>query len=253
MSTAQADAEAADRLDSVRRRIAAAAIRAGREPESARLIGVSKRQPIARVASAVRAGLRDLGENYVQEAHAKRAALGPLLPPGVAAPRWRMIGSLQRNKAGIAVDTFDAIDSVDRTSLAAALDRRAGARGVLEICLQVNLSGEAQKAGCAEEDLEPLLQSCQSMDHLRVVGLMTIPAANADPEATRPVFAHLAALLAELRSAPGGDALSELSMGMSADFEVAVEEGATLVRVGTALFGPRAAMPPVPQASGSQQ
>jgi hypothetical protein len=152
-----------------------------------------------------------------------------------------MVGNLQRNKARTVVPLVDTVDSLDRASLAAELDKRArGAGRVLDVCVQVNVSREPQKSGVLEEDLAGLLEQCAGLPGIRVVGLMTVPAADPDPEASRPAFAHLRELRDTLRSAPGGEHLRELSMGMSGDFEIAIEEGATLVRVGTALFGPRA-------------
>ena len=230
----------AERLAALRERIAAAARRAGRDPAEVTLVGVTKRVPAERVAEALRAGLDVLGENYVQEARAKDEALRALLGPAAPRPRWRLIGRLQRNKARDAVALFDAVETVDRADLALELDRRAAAAGrSLEVLLQVNLSREPQKGGAAEEELPALLAACAGLPQLRVAGLMTVPAAGPDPEASRPAFARLRALAAELRDAPGGAGLRALSMGMSADFEVAIEEGATLVRIGTALFGPR--------------
>lgn len=224
----------------LRERIAAAARRAGRDPSDVTLVGVTKRVPAERVAEALRAGLAVLGESYVQEARVKAEALAALLGPGGPRPRWRLIGRLQRNKARDAVALFDAVETLDREDLAAELERRAAAAGrSLEVLLQVNLSEEPQKGGVAAEGLPALLSACAGLAHLHVAGLMTVPAASPDPEDSRPVFARLRALAATLRDTPGGGALRELSMGMSADFEVAIEEGATLVRVGTALFGPR--------------
>lgn len=228
-----------ERLADVRARIAAAAFRAGRDPAEVTLIAVSKRVPAERIREAVDAGQRVFGENYVKEAVAKMRALaaGGALPRDL---RWHLIGRLQRNKARDAVRHFDSVETVDRPDLAAELERRAAGQGrAVEVLLQVNLSREPQKAGVSEEALPELLARCAALPHLRVVGLMTLPEPAADPERLRPVFARLRALRDSLRSAPGGGNLRELSMGMSADFEVAVEEGATRVRVGTALFGPR--------------
>jgi len=230
----------AERLAAVRARIGAAARRAGRDPAAVTLVGVSKRMPPERVAEAARAGLACVGENYVQEAREKKAALDPL--PEARALRWHLIGNLQRNKARDAVATFDVVETVDRPGLAQELERRAAQAGrAHEVLLQVNVTGEPQKAGAAPQDVAALLCACAELPHLRVTGLMTVPEAAADPERTRPCFAQLRALRDALRDAPGGAGLRELSMGMSADFEVAIEEGATLVRVGTALFGPREA------------
>ena len=231
----------AERLAGVRARIATAAQRAGRMPGEVTLVGVAKRQPAQAVLRALAAGLRDLGENYVQEAAAKLQAVhGELEALGHPRPRWHFVGRLQRNKARRAAHLFDLVQTVDRESLARELDRHAADRRTpLEVLLQVNLGGEARKGGVEARAVEALLSGCRDLRHLRVVGLMTMPAAAADPEAGRPIFAALRALRDELRGAPGGEGLRELSMGMSADFEIAIEEGASIVRVGTAIFGPR--------------
>jgi pyridoxal phosphate enzyme (YggS family) len=237
--------EGAERFAAVRERIDAACGRAGRDPSEVALIGASKRQSLERIAAAVCAGLDQLGENYVQEARDKREALASLLEAHCgegAAPRplWRLIGNLQSNKAGTAAGVFDAVDTVDRLKLAKALSRRAlDEHGPMDVLLQVNLSGETTKAGCGEDELPGLLAGCAPLEGVRVVGLMTVPAATPDPEGARAPFARLRELRDTLSREPGGEALRELSMGMSADFEVAIEEGATLIRVGTALFGGR--------------
>ncbi len=233
--------EVEERLAAVRERVARAAARAGRRPDEVTLVGVSKRQPAALAAAAVRAGLRDLGENYVQEAAAKIPAVHRDLADGdTLQPRWHFVGRLQRNKAREAVRLFDVVQGVDRDALARELDRRADGDGrTLDVLLQVDLCGEPQKGGTDPAALPKLLALCDALPCLRVVGLMTMPEADPDPERSRPAFRALRALRDELRSAPGGRALRELSMGMSADFEIAIEEGATVVRVGTALFGPR--------------
>jgi pyridoxal phosphate enzyme (YggS family) len=237
--------EVAERAAALRARIAAAAQRAGRDPGEVVLVGVAKGQPLDRVEAAVRAGVARLGENYVQEARARQEALAPrLAQAGLAAPSWHFVGRLQRNKAREAVRLFDCIETVDSAPLAAELDRRAAVAGRrLAVLLQVNLSREPQKGGVAPQELPALLAGCAGCPALRVTGLMTVPAASADPEASRPVFAQLRELRDTLlRAVPGreGGELRELSMGMSEDFEVAIEEGATIVRIGTALFGPRA-------------
>jgi len=239
---AAAAAEIPERVAAVRRRIAAAARRGGRNPEQVTLIGVTKRVGAERVAAAVRAGLRHLGESYVQEAREKIPAVATQLASSgsPAPPRWHLVGRLQRNKAREAVALFDAVQSVDRPSLARELARRAEAAGRrLPVLLQVDLSGESQKGGVAPGALDDLLDLCAALPSLEVQGLMTIPAPAEDREQARPVFARLRELRDALRTRPGSGGLRHLSMGMSADFEVAVEEGATLVRVGTALFGPR--------------
>ena len=235
---------AADRLAQVRERIARAAARGGRDPAEVTLLGVSKRQPLERVLEAVAAGLDHLGENYAQEAQRKRPAFDREREQrSLPAPRWHFVGQLQRNKARLVVPLFDVVETVDRASLAVALDRCAGAASrVLDVLLQVDLSGESAegpKGGISPDTLPALLAEVAGLEHLRVVGLMAIPAAQQDPEASRPAFARLRGLRDALSSRPEGGTLRELSMGMSADFGVAIEEGATIVRVGTALFGPR--------------
>jgi len=228
-----------ENLARVRERIAAAAHRVGREPEAITLVGVSKRIALPRVVAAVEAGLEHLGENYVQAARRVIPALAAAVAPGTPL-HWHMIGHLQRNKARDAVQLFQVVETVDRLALARELARRAAANGTcLQVLLQANLSGEAQKSGVAPAALGDLLAACAGLEALEVVGLMTIPALSHDPEATRPVFARLRELRDELRQRPEGAGLRHLSMGMSADFEIAVEEGATIVRVGTAIFGAR--------------
>lgn len=222
------------RLDEVRARIARAAARSGRESEAVTLIAVVKTVAPERVRDAVALGLRDLGENRVQEAEGKIAAVGR---EGL---RWHMIGHLQRNKAGRAVELFDRVHSVDSADLALALARRAEAAGRrLPVLVEVNVSGEASKFGVAPEALPELLEAVRALPALALDGLMTVGPPVERPEDARPCFARLRALRdgAERRL---GAALPHLSMGMSGDYEVAVEEGSTLVRVGTALFGPRA-------------
>jgi pyridoxal phosphate enzyme (YggS family) len=229
------------RLGAVRERARRAAERAGRSPDELVLVGVAKRKAPALVAQAVRAGLRHVGENYVQEAAPKIMEVKEILEAeGTSAPRWHFIGRLQRNKARQVAGCFDLIETVDRAPLAEALEQRAQAAGrVLDVLLQVNVSDEPQKGGVDPAALPGLLAASATWRHLRVVGLMAMPAAATDPEASRPAFARLRELRESLGSTAGGAALRELSMGMSADFEVAIEEGATIIRVGTAIFGPR--------------
>ncbi len=229
------------RLAAVRGRVADAALRAGRKPEEITLLGVAKRKRPELIVAAVRAGLRDLAENYVQEAVAKIPAVNAELKgAGLAPPRWHFVGQLQRNKARDVVRLFDVITSVDREPLGAELERRAAQEDRrLDALLQVNLSAESQKGGVDPDALPKLLEASTRWPHLRVVGLMSVPAATEDPEDSRPAFARLRALRDELRGEPGGKHLSELSMGMTGDFEIAIEEGTTIVRVGTAIFGPR--------------
>jgi hypothetical protein len=210
-------------LERVRERVARAAQRAGRRPEDILLIGVSKTVPAERVREAIAAGLPALGENRVQEAKEKIRVLGRPVP-------WHLIGHLQTNKVKDALDLFDVIQSVDRPALAAELARRA--RRPVDVLVEVNLAGELAKSGFAPAEVKPALDVLAALPNLRVRGLMAIPPAAADAEQTRPWFRTLR----ELRDAAE---LAELSMGMSADFEVAIEEGATMVRVGTAIFGER--------------
>ncbi len=222
-----------ERVREIRRRIEAAARRAGRDPAEITLVGASKRQPIERLLEARDAGLRVLGENRVQEALAK--------VPRVPGVRWHFIGRLQRNKARRAVEVFELIHSLDSLRLAEALDRLGRERGRPVDCLvEVNVGGEETKGGITPGDLHPFLEALAGRDGLRILGLMTIPPWREDPADVRPFFRELADLARQAAARPlPGVEMRHLSMGMSHDFEVAVEEGATLVRVGTALFGPR--------------
>jgi len=226
----------AARVDSVRERIARAAARAGRSPDEITLVAVSKTHPPERIREAFAAGLRHFGENKVQEAEGKIAALADLHAAGL---RWRMVGHLQGNKARRAAEIFDTVDSVDDLALAGRLERAAEhARRHLPILVQVDLGRETTKFGLDEAHLFPLLEQLRSYKAVRAEGLMTLPPLFDDPEEGRPYFRRLRGLLDEARrrSLVLG---RELSMGMSHDFEVAIEEGATQVRVGTALFGER--------------
>jgi len=226
-------ADLSGRLDGIRAALARAADRVGRDPLEVRLIAVVKQVPAERVRAATELGLTDLGENRVQEAEGKIAAVGR------AGVRWHMIGHLQRNKAGRAVELFDRIQSVDRLELAEAISRRATALGrVVPVQIEVNVSGEATKFGVAAGELEALARAMTRLPGLKLDGLMTVGAPAAEPEAARPGFARLRKLRDETQQALGMS-LPELSMGMSGDYEVAVEEGATMVRIGTALFGAR--------------
>jgi pyridoxal phosphate enzyme (YggS family) len=216
----------------VRERVARAAERAGRGPEEIRLIAVSKRFGPEAVRAAIAAGVSDIGENYVQEAAAKRGEVEE-------AARWHLVGHLQRNKAGKAAEIFDVVQTVDSTRLARALGRSAHEKSrTIEILLQVNTSGEEAKSGVAPDDAERLLTELAQVEGVRVRGLMTIGRWDPDPEKARPEFCLLARLAERLASATGAE-LKWLSMGMSNDLEVAIEEGANLVRVGTAIFGAR--------------
>lgn len=218
--------DVAENLARVRERIRRAAMRVGRAPEEVLLVGVSKSVDVERIRRALAAGLPALGENRVQEAGEKIEALGHVVP-------WHMVGHLQTNKARDAVLLFDLIHSVDRLDLARELQRRAVAAGrVVEVLVQVNLSGEATKSGFGTDELKGALEAMTELSALRVRGLMTIPPPVERAEESRGWFRRLR----DLRNEAG---LEHLSMGMSDDFEVAVEEGATMVRVGTAVFGPR--------------
>lgn len=229
-----------ERIAAVRARVAAAERRAGRPAGSVRLVAVSKGFAAAAVAEAVGAGLRVFGENRVQEAAAKIPAVAALCD---APLEWHLIGALQRNKARRAAELFDCVQSVDRLELAEELSRAALARGrVLAVLLQVNVDEEPQKAGVAPRDAAALLAGVDPLAGLRVAGLMAIPRARPDAEQVRASFARLRELRAELDAGRADERrLRELSMGMSGDFEVAIEEGATCVRVGSAIFGERSA------------
>jgi len=217
----------------IQERIARAAERRGRSPNDVTLVAVSKMVDADLIRKAIEAGVTDIGENYVQEASSKRDVLG-------GATRWHMIGHLQRNKAKQAVATFDMIHTIDSLRLAEAVGRRAEAAGrTMPVLIQVNVSGEDSKSGVGLEETEFLLNALRELAGIQVEGLMTIGRWDPDPERSRAEFRSLAQL-AERLEALGGVRLRLLSMGMSHDFEIAVEEGANLVRVGTAIFGPRA-------------
>ncbi|MGH7933304.1 MAG: YggS family pyridoxal phosphate-dependent enzyme [Candidatus Binataceae bacterium] len=220
------------RLAAVRERITSAATRAHRPAGAVRLVLASKTQPAVAIAAAYHAGAREFGENYVQEAAAKRPALATL--SGVT---WHMIGHLQTNKARLAVDNFDIIQTLDSPRLAAAIGRMRPSPRVA-VLIEVNLGGEASKSGVAPGALEELINAVRGQVEVR--GLMTIPPPVAQPEQARPCFARLRELREHLAAATGL-ALSDLSMGMTEDFEIAIEEGATIVRVGRAVFGERGA------------
>lgn len=229
------------RLDEVRGRIEAATARSGRPAGAVTLIGVTKTVAAETMQAAVAAGLADLGENRVQEAQAKIPVVGR------ARVRWHFIGHLQRNKAGRAVELFDRVHSVDDAEVAEALSRHAAAAGrTLPVLVEVNVSGEASKFGVAPGALAALLERVAALPGLALDGLMTVGPLVETAEASRPGFARLRGLRDEAERRLGRR-LPELSMGMSGDFEVAVEEGSTMVRVGGAIFGPRA----VQRATGS--
>ena len=224
----------AENIAEVRGRLEDAARRAGRDTRQVRLVAVSKTVELDRLRQAVAAGQLIFGENYLQEARPKVAALGP-------AVSWHFVGHLQSRKATGAVELFELIHSVDRLKLARALDQAAARQGkIQEILVQVDLAGEETKSGAAPEAVAALLKEIATLPHLKVTGLMTMPPWFTDPEAVRPYFKALRELRDRLRQLEVIDSpLAELSMGMSGDYEVAVEEGATLIRVGTAIFGSR--------------
>ena len=229
-----------ERLAAIRARIEAACRASGRSPAEVVLVGVSKTQPAAALAEAWRAGLRVFGENRVQEALAKRGELAALLPETRDAD-WHLIGPLQSNKARAALDLFSTVHSVDRVKIAQALDREAAARGRVVPCfLEVNVGGEPSKHGFPPDGLAAAVRPLADLAHLRIAGLMAIPPFGGPPEDSRPWFRRLRELRDDLAARPEWQGFPGwLSMGMSDDFAVAVEEGATHVRVGTALFGPR--------------
>lgn len=228
--------EIAKRLGTVRERIDTAARRSRRDASSIRLVLASKMQPPAAIRAAWRAGARDFGENYVQEAVSKRAELQALLSiKDLADIRWHLIGHLQNNKAKVAARAFALIHSIDSARLVDALERAQKSprvRGLVE----VNLGAESSKSGVAPDAVASLLDA--SRGKIEIVGLMTIPPPAPTPELARPYFARLREMRDRL-AIQTGLALSELSMGMSDDFEIAIEEGATIVRVGRAVFGER--------------
>ena len=224
----------AENLAALRRRIAQAEQRASRPEGSVALVAVSKTVEPARIRQAFEAGQRIFGENRVQEARSKQ----PEAPPEAV---WHLVGHLQRNKAKEAARLFGMVHSVDSLELLRELDRHAaGHDRPLEVLIQMNLAREAAKHGAAREDLPEILAAGSDLRHIKVAGLMIIPPYHPDPERSRPLFRELAGLARESGPYEGERvSLRELSMGMSEDFEVAIEEGATLVRIGRALFGER--------------
>ncbi len=233
--------EIRENIAQVEERIAAAARAADRSVEDVRLVVVTKAQPVEVIRAAVEAGARILGENYPQESQPKIEALGPV--PGV---EWHMIGHLQSRKAPIIAQHFDVLQSLDSLSLAEKLDRRLEEAGrVLPVLLELNVGGEESKYGwtvpdeAALEQVLPEIEAIMQQPNLVVRGLMTMPPLYGDPQQTRPFFERLRLLRDSLARRFGAEHFRELSMGTSADYEVAVQEGATLVRVGTAILGPR--------------
>ncbi|MBW1708356.1 MAG: YggS family pyridoxal phosphate-dependent enzyme [Deltaproteobacteria bacterium] len=218
-----------ERIASVSERIQAACRRAGRSPADVQLVAVTKTLPSETIHAALEAGLKVFGENYIQEARAKIEEIGP-------SASWHFIGHLQTNKAKYAVKLFDLIHSVDSLKLARELDKRAESiNRRIPILIQVNISEEESKSGVDKAYTADLAAQACELPNLEVRGLMTMPPFFDQPEKARPYFKALREVQESI-----GSPLTELSMGMSGDFEVAIEEGATIIRVGTAIFGPRA-------------
>ena len=219
----------------VEERIAAACCRAGRQPEDVKLVAISKTFPAERIRAAYDAGLREFGENKVQEARSKQPALADL------AITWHLVGHLQTNKARLAGEIFHWVHSVDSLRLAQKLHQSAAAGSArLPVLIEVNLGGEESKSGLRAEDVARLAQEISRLETLELRGLMTLPPFLENPEEVRPYFRRLRELAREVDSKDlPAVSMRELSMGMSHDFEVAIEEGATIVRVGTAIFGAR--------------
>jgi len=220
-----------ENLFKVRERIERAAQKAGRDPSGINLVAVSKTVEVSRIKEAIEAGVLILGENYVQEAQKKIEAIGKPVS-------WHFIGHLQSNKARYAVRLFDVVHSTDSIPLAEELDRRSEQeKRVIKVMIEVNLSKEATKFGTDEERVLNLAKRIQGLKHLFLEGLMTMPPYFDSPEMSRPYYRALREL--KERMIKEGVPMKELSMGMSNDFEIAIEEGATYVRIGTAIFGPR--------------
>ncbi len=223
-----------ENLSRIQDRVAAAAAHVGRNPDSIELVAVSKTKPVGLIVEAIEAGITHIGENRVQEAQSKH--------PQIAHPvKWHLVGHLQRNKVKQALQIFDLIHSVDSPRLLAEIDRRsAESNRTTEILIQVNTSAEPSKYGLEPEQTLDFIESAHPYTHVRIKGLMTIGAFLSDPEAVRPMFAVLRRLREKViaQQFPNVE-MDTLSMGMTNDFEVAIEEGANLIRVGTAIFGER--------------
>ena len=231
-----AQEQLATRLMEVRGRIAAAADACGRPPEEVKLIAISKTHPASVIRTLIELGASDLGENRVQEAEEKIAETGR------DHVRWHLVGHLQANKARRAVNLFEVIHSLDSLDLARRLDRLCAEEGreKLPVLIQVDLGHEETKSGIDESELTHMVEGLQSLTHLELIGLMTLPPFFDDTEQSRPFFRRLRELRDELKSRGAfGNRTGELSMGMTHDFEIAIQEGATMVRIGTAIFGER--------------
>jgi hypothetical protein len=222
-------------IDTLRERIAAASRRSGRRPENVTLVAVAKTFPAEQVDEAVRAGVVDIGENYVQELLGKRETLS------ARDIRWHFVGHLQSNKVRQIAEWIHLVHALDSVSLARELDGRAARAGrTLEALVEVNTTGEQTKFGLPPDRVAGFIRSLEPLAHIRIAGLMTIGPFLPDPEGSRPMFRMLRLLRDEIARTPQANTdLHHLSMGMSGDFEVAIEEGATLVRIGTAIFGSR--------------
>lgn len=223
-----------ENIRKIREEIAEAATRSGRQPSAVRLMAVTKTVDDARIIESIKAGVDIIGENYIQEAKRKIETFGKSM-------EWHMIGHMQTNKARFAVNLFAMVHSVDRMELAAELDRRADAAGLtMKILIEVNAAGETTKSGTDAADAIALVRAIAPMPNLSIQGLMTMPPFFDDPEKARPFFRKLRALRDEIEAAgiPGVE-MKELSMGMSGDYIAAVEEGATIVRLGRSIFGER--------------
>lgn len=225
-----------DRLKTLRDRIEACARRCDRSPDDIILVAITKTHPVAVLRNAIELGIKDLGENRVQEAEPKITELGR------EAARWHLVGHLQANKARRAVKLFDMIHSLDSMALANRLERICGEEGrtLLPVLIQVDLAGEGTKSGVAENELAALARTIANSQHLQLRGLMTLPPFLAEVERVRPYFRRLRELRDQFQAQGHfGELQGALSMGMTHDFEIAIQEGATMVRVGTALFGER--------------
>src|SRR5688500_18729103 len=230
------DQQLGARLARIRAQIEAAALKSGRLPQEVTLIAISKTHPASVVRAAIELRATDIGENRVQEAEQKINEVGR------NAARWHLVGHLQANKARRAVQLFDVVHSLDSLELARRLDRLCGKEGRerLPVLIQVDLGHEETKSGVDQYQLSQLVDGVKELERVQLIGLMTLPPFLDDPEQTRPFFRHLRELRDELGAQGGfGDQKGELSMGMTHDFEVAIEEGATMVRIGTAIFGER--------------
>ena len=220
----------------IRARIGEAAARVGRDPNSVKLLAAAKSQSVEAISAAIAGGVALIGENYVQEAQEKKARLSE-------PAEWHMIGHLQRNKAKLAVQLFDLIESLDGIALARELDKEGRSRGKkVRVFVEVNVAGDESKSGVAKSAVASLMEGVVGLSHLSIEGLMTVPPFRENLEDVRPYFRELRELKDQLNAVglPNVE-LKELSMGMTHDYTVAIEEGATIVRVGTALFGPRKA------------